>query len=76
MFQGIPIDKTGDTHYDWAKAFIKSRGIDENAAEQITLCVLDADGKVLYMDTLLEIMEPGTNTTLPQFRFNKAEFYE
>jgi len=76
VFQGIPIDKT-DANYGRAQAFAKSRGIDENAAEQLTFCVIDADGNVLCTKTLVGMMVPPQNNTLPlRFTVDHVRLHE
>lgn len=78
-FLGVATDERnwrGESPYALAKTFVKRHGITEDALEQITLCVFDAEGTLLHTDHLLEVMEPRANTIPMEFRVNKERLLE
>ena len=80
LFMGVPTDKPSRhkaAFYDKAKVFAKRLGFDEDVVDQPTLCVFGADGKLLHVDDLSEIMEYGPiQGGKPKITVNKAGLLE
>lgn len=80
LFMGVPTDRQAQSDtasYGKAKTFVKRLGIDEETLEQPTLCVFDADGKLLHTDPMSGIMEYGPlQNGKPRISVNKAGLLE